>query len=138
MSEEANALGRLASFHARRRTALETAVSEPPNTPSATPEPQLRTPDVPVAGRGNPTTVDSETFGNVGPLMPMPHTAVPDIRNQRCAFCGSPQAWFGYSPPLVRVPFWTCRKHRPNAEACALAGTSPQPLKPPQGDRQHG
>jgi hypothetical protein len=62
-------------------------------------------------------------------------TTAPDAR--RCAFCDSSQAWFGFSPPLTSTAFWTCRAHRPNAEACAIAGTSPQPLKPStaaQGD----
>jgi hypothetical protein len=67
---------------------------------------------------------------------PAPTSATaPDTR--RCAFCGSPQAWFGYSPPLTRIAFWTCRAHRSNADACAIVGTSPQPLKPTtaaQGD----
>jgi hypothetical protein len=61
-------------------------------------------------------------------------SAAPDIRAQFCAFCRSDKAWFGYGPPLVRVPFWACRNHRVNAEASTIAGTSPHPRKPLQGD----
>jgi hypothetical protein len=59
-------------------------------------------------------------------------TLLEEINARRCAFCGSDRAHFGYGPPLVHTPFWTCRTHRPNAEACAAAGTTPQPSQEPE------
>jgi hypothetical protein len=59
-------------------------------------------------------------------------SAAPDIRAQFCAFCGSDRAFYGYGPPLVRVPFWACHNHRVNAETCAIVGI------PSQGDASHG
>lgn len=61
----------------------------------------------------------------------MARATADDARFRTCAFWGSNRAHFGYSPPLVRTPFWVCRAHRPNAEACAASGTTPPPLNTP-------
>jgi hypothetical protein len=65
-------------------------------------------------------------------VLPLAHpsarSVAAEVAARRCRFCGSDRAHFGYGPPLVHTPFWVCRAHRPDAEACAAAGTSPQPI----------
>jgi hypothetical protein len=114
-------LDRLAAFTARRREAHEATATrrsvEPPLEALVAPSPSRR--DT-LASGAVPAPINRAAT----------QAALADYDARRCAFCGSPRAWFGYGPPLVRTPFWTCGDHRPNAEACVIAGTSPRPINP--------